>query len=138
YSNVANATTSAALPAAPSNLTASAMSTSQINLAWSDNSNNETAFVIERSSNGTTFTQIATVVADITSYSDTGLTIGSPYSYRVKASNTAGSSAFSTVANSSTLHGTPTQRFVFQAYQALLGRRLDAPALLSWPNVLNT
>ena len=50
YSNTATAVTQAAqtVPAAPSNLTATAVSSTQINLAWQDNSNNEDGFKIER------------------------------------------------------------------------------------------
>src|SRR5205807_2364845 len=125
-------------PAAPSSLTAAEASTSEVDLAWSESSTNVTKFKIERSTDNVTFTQITTVAAGVTTYNNTGLTANTTYSYRVRASNTAGSSAFSTVANSSTLHGTPTQRFVFQVYQDLLGRRVDAPALVSWTNVLNT
>ena len=48
-------------PVAPSNLTATAASRSQINLSWKDNSNNEQGFKIERSTDNVNFTQIATV-----------------------------------------------------------------------------
>ena len=48
------------LPSAPTNLSASAVSTSQINLSWTDNASNETGFRIERSPDGTSFTEIAT------------------------------------------------------------------------------
>src|SRR5205807_101467 len=48
-------------PAAPSGLTAVAASTSQINLSWTDNSTNETGFLVERSTDGTTFTQVASL-----------------------------------------------------------------------------
>src|SRR5207248_8145243 len=55
-------------PAAPTNLIATAASSSQINLSWTDKSNNETGFMVERSSNGKQFTQIATVAANVTTY----------------------------------------------------------------------
>ena len=50
YSNTASATTQSAvtIPNAPSSLTATAASSSQINLAWTDNSTNETGFKVER------------------------------------------------------------------------------------------
>ena len=61
YSNEANATTPNAAPAAPSALAATALSTTQINLTWSDNSANETGFKIERKTgSGGTYAQIAT------------------------------------------------------------------------------
>src|SRR4029077_19099293 len=53
------------LPAAPSGLTATAVSSSQINLNWTDNSTNETGFKVERSVNNQTFSQIATVGVNV-------------------------------------------------------------------------
>ena len=104
YSNVANATTQTppATPAAPSGLTAKAASNSQINLAWADNSNNETGFKIERSTNGSSFTQIAIVGANVKTYSNTGLAFNTRYYYRVRAYNASGDSAYSNTANAKT------------------------------------
>ena len=66
-----------------------------LQLSWSDNSSNESGFVIERKT-GTSgsFVQIATVGANINTYTNTGLTSGTTYCYRVKAYNSAGSSAY--------------------------------------------
>ncbi len=84
YSNVATATTSAApsVPAAPTGLVATASSSSQIGLTWVDNANNETNYRIERSTNGTTFTLVATIKSNTTSYNATGLTASTTYSFR--------------------------------------------------------
>jgi hypothetical protein len=108
YSNTAQATTQIAqtVPAAPSNLVATAVSTSQINLSWTDNANNEQGFRIERcQGNGcTNFVQIAQVaVANTTSYSDTGLASNTRYRYRVRAYNSVGNSAYSNIALARTL-----------------------------------
>ncbi len=90
-------------PAAPSNLTATAVSTSQINLAWTDNADNEQEFKIERSTSATTgFTQIATVGANTTTYLSSGLSGGKTYYYRVRASNSAGNSAYSNTTSAKT------------------------------------
>ena len=86
YSNNSNTTTQACTLAAPSNLTAIAVSQTQINLSWTDNSSDETNFRVERSPNGTSgWTEIATVAANTTTYNNTGLTCGTPYYYRVRA-----------------------------------------------------
>jgi LmbE family N-acetylglucosaminyl deacetylase len=89
-------------PAAPSGLTATATSSSQINLAWVDNATNETGYSIERSTDGTTFTVVATLGANVTTYANTGLAAATTYSYRVRAANSAGTSAYSNTATATT------------------------------------
>src|SRR5438309_10095424 len=88
------------VPAAPTALTATVASCSCINLRWTDNSTNETGFKIERcqGSGCTNFVQIATVGTNVTTYSNTGLTAGVSYSYRVRAYNASGNSAYSNTA----------------------------------------
>jgi hypothetical protein len=107
YSNPATATTQAAqaVPAAPSNLTATAVSTSQINLSWTDNSNNETGFKIERCEGNacTNFAEIAQVGANVTTFSDTGLSRNTRYRYRVRAFNGVGNSGYSNIVTERTL-----------------------------------
>jgi titin len=111
YSNQTSATTPASPvpPAAPSGLTAQAISSTRIDLAWADNSGNEDGFLIERAPNVSgapgTFTQIASVGANVTSYSNTGLTANTRYWYRVRANNTNGNSAYSNQANTTTFTG---------------------------------
>lgn len=85
-------------PAVPSDLTATAASATAINLSWTDNSDNETGFKIERKTgtNGS-WSQIATTAANATSHTNTGLTAGQTYLYRVRATNSAGNSAYSNV-----------------------------------------
>ena len=108
YSNEANATTLNAAPAAPSALGATAISTSQINLSWTDNATNETGFKIERKTgSGGTYAQIGTVGADVTSFNDTGLSITTTYYYRVRATNSIGDSSYSNEANATTLDNVP-------------------------------
>ncbi|MCF7954780.1 MAG: DUF6288 domain-containing protein [Phycisphaerae bacterium] len=90
-------------PAAPSGLSATAISKSQIDISWTDNATNETGFKIERSDrNNGNFVQIATVGADVTSFSDTGLKKNTTYYYRVRATNASGDSAYSNEASAKT------------------------------------
>src|SRR5207253_1469501 len=87
------------IPAAPTNLITTAGSPTQVNLSWTVNSTNQTGFKIERSGDGTTFAQIATVGANVSTYTDSGLTASSTYFYRVRAYNSAGNSAYSNTAS---------------------------------------
>ena len=89
-------------PAAPINLSAVALNASQVRLQWSDQSNNEDGFEIERSPDGNLFALIATVPANTTMYTDNGLSRNTRYYYRVRAFNGGGSSAYSNVANTKT------------------------------------
>ena len=91
------------LPAAPSALAAAAVSAGQVNLTWTDNSNNESGFKIERRTGTTgTWAQVATVAAGTTSWQDTGLTALTRYDFRIRAYNSAGDSAYSGVASATT------------------------------------
>src|SRR5438128_820951 len=92
----------AAKPKPPSNLLAAAVSSSQINLSWADNSNNETGFKVQRSINRTNFSAIATLGANVTNYSDVGRAASTKYYYRVQAYNNTGNSNFSNVASATT------------------------------------
>jgi fibronectin type 3 domain-containing protein len=83
-------------PAAPTNLVAKAVSASQINLTWADNSDNEDGFKIEQSTNNRSFTQIATVGPNVSSYPISGLSRNNAYYYRVRSYNVVGNSAYAT------------------------------------------
>jgi len=100
-----NATPTA--PAAPTNLAATAAGDTRINLTWTDNANNESGFRIERSLDGSSYGPRATVGANITAYSDTGLTANTTYYYRVLAYNATGDSDYSNEASATTLAAPP-------------------------------
>jgi len=83
------------IPAAPSNVTPTwaTMLNGWLKLTWTDNSSNETGFTIQTLS-GTTWNTYATVAANTTTYTRTGLNMPSgPYNLRVIATGTAGNSA---------------------------------------------
>jgi hypothetical protein len=81
-----------AVPLPPNGLTGIVASTTQINLTWTDNSTNETGFKIERKSGTGTYTVVGTTTTDITTFSNTGLTPNTIYTYRVYAYNEVGNS----------------------------------------------
>jgi hypothetical protein len=91
------------IPSAPTALNADLASLSKINLTWSDNSNNETGFIVERKVGaGGSYTHLNIVGTNVNSYSDTGLSAATDYYYRIKAYNSAGNSAISNEASAQT------------------------------------
>ena len=84
-----------AAPVAPSVLNSNAISNSQINISWTDNSNNEDGFKIERKTTSSgTYSEIAQVGPNIATYNNIGLAGGTQYCYRVRSYNTAGNSTY--------------------------------------------
>ncbi|MBA2557433.1 MAG: fibronectin type III domain-containing protein, partial [Chloroflexi bacterium] len=87
---------------APTNLSATAASSSRIDLRWQDNASNESGYEIWRSTSGPTgtFTLLALTGANVTGYGDTGLNANTQYCYRVRAYKGGKSPSYS--GNSST------------------------------------
>jgi hypothetical protein len=99
----------ASVPAAPSGLGATALSSSQINLVWNDNANNENNYILSRSTvAGGPYTDIATLPANSTNYNNTNLVADTTYYYVVRATNALGASLNSSEASATTFSGTPT------------------------------
>ncbi len=70
----------------------------QLQLTWTDNSNNEDGFKIERGpATAGPFAQIATILANTTSYTDSGLADATTFCYRVRAFNSTGDSTYTNV-----------------------------------------
>ncbi|MGB3588339.1 MAG: malectin domain-containing carbohydrate-binding protein, partial [Tunicatimonas sp.] len=95
-------------PEPPSSLVATAASPTSISLSWTDNSDDESSFVIEKSpSTAQPFSELTTVTSDTETYTDNSLTDGEFARYRVKAVNGAGSSSFSNTSSATTPYGSP-------------------------------
>jgi hypothetical protein len=86
-------------PTPPTNLTVKAASSTSAKLNWSDNSTRESGYKIERSTDGKTYSQIKVVAADTETYTNTGLTSGKKYYYRVRGYNAGGNSVYTNVAS---------------------------------------
>jgi surface protein len=89
-------------PTAPSSLTATAVSSSRIDLAWTNNALLYDGTKIERSTDGVNFTEITDVASGVTTYASTGLSASTQYYYRVRAYKGALNSAYSNTANATT------------------------------------
>src|SRR5437867_2639974 len=113
-SSTASATTLAVAPSSPTGLSATAVSSSQINLSWAPPTDNGgsaiTGYKIERSTDaGTTRSPpVANSGSTATTYSDTGLTRGTTYTYKVSAINSVGMSSPSGTASATTLAVAPS------------------------------
>ncbi|MEQ9423214.1 MAG: T9SS type A sorting domain-containing protein [Cyclobacteriaceae bacterium] len=93
----------------PTEATVAAASTSAISLSWEDNSEVETAYIVERSlMSATGFEQITELNANTEAYSNTALDDGVEYFYRIAAKMGQSQSAYSQVVSATTLvSGTP-------------------------------
>ena len=109
------------------------MSATQVRLSWTDNSTNETGFIIERAVNGGAFVSLSSVGAHgstgAMTFNDNTVVTGNTYAYQVKAVNGATSSGYSNTASVTTSIATPTN---------LNGSLLSATSVrLSWTDNAN-
>jgi hypothetical protein len=93
-------------PGAVTSLSVTSWNESQLILNWRDTSG-ETGYRIERATDGTNFSSIATLGINIPSYTDSNLTSGVTYTYRVVTLDSQGAPATSSNASSSTRLAAP-------------------------------
>lgn len=96
------------IPLSPTNLTATVASTTQVDLSWTDNATNEDGYKIERKTGSGNYTIVGSTGANISTFSDMGLTANTTYTYRVYAHNSAGNSPQYSNEVSVTTSGVPT------------------------------
>ncbi len=103
-------------PTAPTGLTATASSLQglQVQLSWTDTSNNENAFKIERSTNGGAFVQIDVASVNATTYTDTAVVSGTTYTYRLRSTNPVGDSTYTNTASATPVTTPPVSLFSFE------------------------
>ncbi|AET70644.1 cell wall-binding protein [Desulfosporosinus orientis DSM 765] len=88
------------IPSAPTEITATPLSSTEISLSWNSVSKATSYYIYGSTSSSGTYTQIATVTS--TNYVNTGLWADTTYYYKVKAVNSSGESEYSPVDNAKT------------------------------------
>jgi len=125
---------------APTNLTAVLQAGPAVNLTWMDNTNNETGFIIQRSTDGVSFVQIATAPArnntGSVSFFDNTVQPGVTYLYRVAANSVVGQSAFSNTAQV-IVPAMPVAPTAFTAANGPNGSGNNRTVILSWSDNSN-
>src|SRR5262249_6309186 len=91
----------------PTNLAAKSVSSSEIDLSWTDNDARATGYQVESSPDGVTWSVIASLGANSTSYADTTLAAATTCSYRVQAVSATASPSYSNTATGTTLTVAP-------------------------------
>jgi fibronectin type 3 domain-containing protein len=84
----------AAVPWPPSALSSNPVSASEVDVAWWDNSSDETAFEVWRQSADSAYSRVAVLGPNVTSWHDTMVTAETEYSYKIRATNSDGASAW--------------------------------------------
>jgi hypothetical protein len=124
------ATPTPTAPAAPSGLAVQSALYNKVTIGWTDNSSNETGFKVERSTDGVTFAEIATLGADTRSFADVAVAARTSYYYRVRAYNSVGASAYSSAVRVTTPDVPPPAPVAPTSVAA--GDNGDGTARVSW------
>lgn len=108
YSNEATVETPPTPPAAPTDLAVVPLSATSLRVQWTDRSDNETGFEIQRRRGSDPFVRITTVGTDMSEFEDTGLQGNVQYDYRVRAVNAGGQSSYAGPASGLTFPAAPS------------------------------
>lgn len=121
-------------PAAPTWLSAQpdAANPKYVDLTWSDQSNNENGFEVQRSADGASFATIAQVGANVAWFEDRGVSEGRSYWYRVRARNEGGTSGWSNVASVQVPAAAPVAAPTAPTLLAPSNGSQTTPKSLSW------
>jgi hypothetical protein len=124
-------------PDATPTLSAAQISPTEINLSWNDNCTNEDGYRIERSVSGGSYTQIAALGPNSTSFQNSGLSANTLYSYRVRAYNSQGYSSWSNVFTLTSQEST-NGVVVREIWTGINGTEISAIPLATAPSQITT
>lgn len=91
-----------AVPTAPSGFTLTVLSTTSIKLNWTDNATNEDYYQVQRSLDGTTYAIVKKLNPNVQTWTNSGLTAGTLYYFKVRCHGADGFSSFCTAASATT------------------------------------
>ncbi len=97
-------------PTAPTGLSITAISNTSLVINWKD-TDGETGYRVERSTDGVTYTTVTTVAANVPAYTNTGLTSATSYTYRIVPLTAAGDGATASITDVTRLPMTTGQAF---------------------------
>lgn len=121
------------IPVSPSGLIATVVSQTEIDLSWTDNSNNEANFEVGFSLDGVNWISLPLLVANTTTFDNAGLVANTTYFYRVRATNTAGQSAWSAQVQATTQQVAPPPPTVPNAPTSLRAQVISTSEIdLTW------
>jgi len=126
-------------PAGPTGLSAVAgagANCETIDLAWTDNANNETSYKVERKTTGV-FAEIASLPANTTTYTDSGLTGGTAYTYRVRACNADDCSGYSNEDGATAVACAAIPDFSLDSSGAILATIIGSQVQVSGGSLIN-
>ena len=89
--------TGAAASSSPTSSSPTAQTNGIVQLSWVASTDLPTGYLIEQSTNGTTFTQVSTAASGTTTVMVSGLTRGQTYYFRMRASNSGGDSPYTPI-----------------------------------------
>lgn len=97
YFTILKGNSQSAPPDVPSSFMATVITSNKVALSWANNATNEASYSLERSLDGVNFELLATVGANLTTFTNTSLNLSTAYFYRLRAWNNAGFSDFTPV-----------------------------------------
>lgn len=108
FAQFGDAAVVASAPTAPSGIATSSITASSIVISWNDNSSDETGFVVEKSTDGVTYTNVTVTSSDVVSLTIDSLSENTEYWFRVAARNGSGDSSYSTISSGTYTAFTPS------------------------------